>query len=102
MQKGERLSGDLAALQHLWAGSDSALAGLRGAARRLDRIAAEHPLLAEALAALDRAVIEAGEAEDKLARAAEALSHDPAAARPDRDPAVRTARGGAQAPLQGR
>jgi DNA repair protein RecN (Recombination protein N) len=79
MQKGERLSGDLAELQHLWAGSDSALATLRAAARKLDRIAAEHPLLAEALAALDRAVIEAGEAEDKLARAAEALSHDPAA-----------------------
>jgi DNA repair protein RecN (Recombination protein N) len=78
MQKGERLSGDLADLQHLWTGSDSALASLRGAARRLDRIAAEHPLLAEALAALDRAVIEAGEAEDKLARAAEALTHDPA------------------------
>ncbi|MGE3692860.1 MAG: DNA repair protein RecN [Novosphingobium sp.] len=77
MQKGERLSGDLAELQHLWAGSDSALATLRGAARRLDRIASEHPLLAEALAALDRAVIEAGEAEDKLARAAEALTHDP-------------------------
>ena len=79
MQKGERLSGDLAELQHLWAGSDSALASLRSAARRLDRIAQEHPLLGEALAALDRAVIEAGEAEDKLARAAEALSHDPAA-----------------------
>ena len=79
MQKGERLSGDLAELQHLWAGSDSALASLRSAARRLDRIAGEHPLLGEALAALDRAVIEAGEAEDKLARAAEALSHDPAA-----------------------
>ncbi|MFZ5743332.1 MAG: DNA repair protein RecN [Pseudomonadota bacterium] len=78
MQKGERLSGDLAELQHLWAGSDSALAALRGAARRLDRIAPEHPLLAEALAALDRAVIEASEAEDRLARAAEALSHDPA------------------------
>ena len=77
MQKGERLSGDLAELQHLWAGSDSALASLRGAARRLDRIATEHPLLGEALAALDRAVIEAGEAEDKLARAAEALTHDP-------------------------
>jgi DNA repair protein RecN (Recombination protein N) len=77
MQKGERLSVDLAELQHLWSGSDSALANLRGAARRLDRIAAEHPLLGDALASLDRAVIEAGEAEDKLARAAEALSHDP-------------------------
>jgi DNA repair protein RecN (Recombination protein N) len=79
MQKGERLSGDLAELQHLWAGSDSALAGLRSATRRLERIANEHPLLKEALDALDRAVIEAGEAEDKLARAAEALVHDPAA-----------------------
>ena len=79
MQKGERLSGDLAELQHLWTGSDSALATMRSAARRLDRIAAEHPLLAEGLAALDRAVIEAGEAEDKLARAAEALTHDPQA-----------------------
>ncbi|ABD26176.1 DNA replication and repair protein RecN [Novosphingobium aromaticivorans DSM 12444] len=78
MQKGERLSGDLAELQRLWEGSDSALAILRSAARRLDRIASEHPMLAEALEALDRAVIEAGEAEDKLASAAEALAHDPA------------------------
>ena len=78
MQKGERLAGDLGELAHLWTGSDAALAQLRGAARRLDRIAAEHPLLAEALAALDRAVIEAGEAEEHLARAAEALAHDPA------------------------
>ncbi len=46
MQKGERLSGDLEDLRHLWAGSDSALASLRSAARRLDRIASEHPLLA--------------------------------------------------------
>ncbi len=79
MQKGERLSGDLAELQHLWAGSDSALATMRSAARRLDRIAAEHPMLAEALAALDRAVIEAGEAEEWLEKAGEALSHDPLA-----------------------
>jgi len=77
MQKGERLSDDLIALQRLWEGSDSALAGLRAAARRLDRIAGEHPLLAEALASLDRAVIEAGEAEDRIAAAIEALAHDP-------------------------
>ena len=77
MQKGERLSGDLAELQHLWTGSDSALASLRGASRRLDRIAHEHPLLTEAMEALDRAVIEASEAEDRLEKAAEALSHDP-------------------------
>ncbi|NMN04157.1 MULTISPECIES: DNA repair protein RecN [unclassified Novosphingobium] len=77
MQKGEKLSGDLNELQHLWQGSDAPLVQLRSAARRLDRIAGEHPLLAEALEALDRAVIEAGEAEDKLAAAAEALAHDP-------------------------
>ena len=79
MQRGERLSGDLEELRHVWDGSDSPLASLRVAARRLDRIAPEHPLLAEALAALDRAVIEAGEAEAKLEAAAEALVHDPAA-----------------------
>ena len=79
MQKGERLSGDLEDLRHLWEGSDSPLASLRVAARKLDRIAPEHALLAEALAALDRAVIEAGEAEEKLQSAAEALVHDPAA-----------------------
>jgi DNA repair protein RecN (Recombination protein N) len=79
MQKGEKLSGDLEELRHIWEGSDSPLASLRVAARRLDRIAEEHPLLAEALAALDRAVIEAGEAEERLQRAAEALDHDPAA-----------------------
>ncbi len=77
MQKGEKLSGDLEDLRHLWEGSDSPLAALRVAARKLDRIAEQHPLLAEALAALDRAVIEASEAEDKLAKAAEALVHDP-------------------------
>lgn len=79
MQKGEKLSEDLSALQHLWSGSDSALAALRGAARRLDRIAEEHPLLAEALESLDRAVIEASEAEDRIGKAVEALSFDPAA-----------------------
>jgi len=79
MQKGEKLSGDLEDLRAFWDGSDSALAQLRSAARKLDRIAPEHELLADALAALDRAVIEAGEAEEKLAAAGEALQHDPAA-----------------------
>ena len=78
MQKGEKLSGDLEELRHLWDGSDSPLAAMRAAARRLGRIAPEHATLADALASLDRAVIEAGEAEDKLAAAAEALTHDPA------------------------
>ncbi len=77
MQKGEKLAGDLETLRHIWEGSDSPLAALRVAARKLDRIADQHALLAEALAALDRAVIEAGEAEDKLRSAADALLHDP-------------------------
>lgn len=79
MQKGEKLSGDLEELRHLWEGSDSPLANLRVAARKLDRIADQHPLLTEALEALDRAVIEAGEAEEKLEAAAMALVHDPQA-----------------------
>lgn len=79
MQKGERLSGDLEELRHIWDGSDSPLASLRSAARRLDRIAPEHPRLTEALAALDRAVIEAGEAEEHLVAAGHALIHDPEA-----------------------
>jgi DNA repair protein RecN (Recombination protein N) len=78
MQKGEKLSGDLEQLRLLWDGSDAPLAALRAAARRLDRIAGEHPLLADALAALDRAVIEADEAEEKLEEAARALDFDPA------------------------
>ena len=79
MQKGERLSGDLEELRHIWEGSESPLSELRTAARRLDRIAGEHKLLAEALGALDRAILEATEAEEKLEEAAEALVHDPAA-----------------------
>jgi DNA repair protein RecN (Recombination protein N) len=77
MQKGEKLAGDLEELRLVWDGSDAPLARLRSAARKLGRIAPEHALLAEALASLDRAVIEAGEAEEKLQAAAEALTHDP-------------------------
>ncbi|ODU20532.1 MAG: DNA repair protein RecN [Sphingomonas sp. SCN 67-18] len=78
IQRGARVADDLGSVNAHLDGSDGALANLRQAARRLDRIAAEHPLLAEALSALDRAVIEAAEAEDRLARAGEALAHDPA------------------------
>jgi DNA repair protein RecN (Recombination protein N) len=77
MQKGARLSEDMVAVMDAFDGSAGGLAQLRQAARRLDRMAGEHPLLAEALAALDRAVIEASEAEERLDRAAEALRHDP-------------------------
>jgi len=77
MQKGAKLTDDLVAVSDHLDGSDGGLAALRQAARRLDRIAPEHPLLAEALAALDRAVIEASEAEEKLAAANDALRFDP-------------------------
>ncbi len=77
MQKGERIADDLQSVLAAFEGSEGGLTQLRGAARRLDRLGGEHPLLAEALAALDRAVIEASEAEDRLAAAGRALSFDP-------------------------
>ena len=78
MQAGLKAGESLGGLDDLLGGSEGALAQLRQAARRIERGAADHPLLAEALAALDRAVIEAGEAEDRIARAADALAFDPA------------------------
>ena len=65
---------ELAALDQHLQGSAGALANLRQAARRLDRLGPEHPLLAEALSSLDRAVIEAAEAEDKIEHAREAVA----------------------------
>jgi DNA repair protein RecN (Recombination protein N) len=78
MQKGARLGEDIAVAGEQLEGSEGGLALLRQAARRLERIAGEHDLLAEALAALDRALIEASDAEGRLAAAAEALACDPA------------------------
>lgn len=78
MQAGLKAGESLTGLDELLGGSEGALALLRQAARRIERGAADHPLLAEALASLDRAVIEAGEAEDRIARAADALASDPA------------------------
>jgi DNA repair protein RecN (Recombination protein N) len=77
MQAGLKAGEALAGLDELLGGSEGALASLRQAARRIERGAADHPLLAEALASLDRAVVEATEAEDTVARAAEALAFDP-------------------------
>ena len=78
MQAGLKAGESLTGLDEMLGGSDGALAQLRQAARRIERGAADHPLLGEALAALDRAVIEASEAEDRIARAADALAFDPA------------------------
>jgi DNA repair protein RecN (Recombination protein N) len=78
IQAGAKAGELLQGLDELLGGSEGALAQLRQAARRLERGAADHPLLAEALAALDRALIEAHDAEDKIERAAEVLAYDPA------------------------
>jgi DNA repair protein RecN (Recombination protein N) len=78
MQAGVKAGESLSGLDELLGGSDGALSLLRQAARRIERGAADHPLLAEALASLDRALIEAADAEDKIARAVEALAFDPA------------------------
>jgi DNA repair protein RecN (Recombination protein N) len=78
MQKGERITDDLKSVLAAFDGSKSGIAQLRSAARKLDRLAPEHPLLSDALTALDRAVIEASEAEDKLNAATFALTFDPA------------------------
>jgi DNA repair protein RecN (Recombination protein N) len=78
MQAGVKAGESLAGLDELLGGSEGALAQLRQAARRIERGAAEHALLAEALASLDRSLIEAAEAEDRIARAAEAMAFDPA------------------------
>ena len=78
MQAGLKAGESLTGLDELLGGSEGALALLRQAARRIERGAADHPLLGEALASLDRAVIEASEAEDRIARAADALAFDPA------------------------
>ncbi len=78
MQKGARLTDDLQAVSDLLGGKDGGVSTLAQAARRLDRIAAEHPLLEEALARLDAALVEAGEAETSLVAAVQALDADPA------------------------
>jgi DNA repair protein RecN (Recombination protein N) len=78
MQAGLKAGELLTGLDELLGGSDGAIAMLRQAARRIERGAADHPLLADALASLDRSLIEAGEAEERIARAADAMAFDPA------------------------
>src|SRR5689334_18055164 len=78
MQAGLKAGESLTGLDELLSGSEGALAQLRQAARKIERGAVDHPLIAEALAALDRALIEASEAEDRIVRAADAMAFDPA------------------------
>src|SRR5207244_2503834 len=76
MHKGQRLADELVALAAMIDGTDGGLAALRGAARRLDRIAGEHEHLPQAIAALARAGRETAAAAGRQAyvTAAEALS----------------------------
>jgi len=78
MKDAAKVEEDLDGLDPLLSGSDGALSQLRQAARRLERVGEVHNALAEALAAVDRAIIEAAEAEDKVAIARAALVHSPA------------------------
>jgi DNA repair protein RecN (Recombination protein N) len=77
MQKGARLADDIAAIDALLDGPEAGLAQLRQAARKLERISDQHEKLAESLQALDRAIAEASEGEDRLSEAAGALAYDP-------------------------
>ncbi|HEU0045942.1 DNA repair protein RecN [Sphingomonas sp.] len=83
MQRAEKVADDLATVAKHLEGSDGGLARLRQAARVLERIAADHPALADALGAVDRAVIEGAAAEDQLREAARALEFDPRAQEAD-------------------
>ena len=83
MQRAEKIAEDLQAVEALLEGSDGGLSKLRQAARVLERVAGDHPALAEALAAVDRAVIEGAVAEDRLRDAARALQFDPRAQEED-------------------
>lgn len=83
MQRGEKIAGELQAIADLLDGSDGALTRLRQAARILERIADDHSALTESLAALDRALIEGGTAQEKVDEAAEALAFDPQALEAD-------------------
>ncbi|HEX4695468.1 DNA repair protein RecN [Sphingomonas sp.] len=83
MQRAEKIADDMAALDTWLGGSDGGLAQLRQAARALERVADAHPALAEALAAIDRAINEASLAEDGIAAAKTGLMFDPRALEED-------------------
>lgn len=83
MQRAEKIADDLSQIDDKLEGSDGALSSLRQAARVLERIAEDHPALGEALAAVDRAVIEGAVAEEKLRDARAALAYDPSALEDD-------------------
>ncbi|MFA5989063.1 MAG: DNA repair protein RecN [Sphingomonas sp.] len=77
MQRGEKITGDMQTIATVLDGSDGGLARLRQAARVLERLVDDHEALAEALAAVDRAIADTALCQDLVDRAAEALAFDP-------------------------
>jgi DNA repair protein RecN (Recombination protein N) len=77
MQRGEKIAGELDDVRDAVSGANGGLSQLRQAARILDRISEGHGDLSEALAAVDRAIIETSLAEEKLHEAARTLIFDP-------------------------
>jgi DNA repair protein RecN (Recombination protein N) len=77
MMRGEKAMDDLQTVQDTLCGSDGALAQLRSAAKRLERIADVDAQLKSAMQSLDRAVQEVAETEDALGRAQSALQFNP-------------------------
>ena len=76
MQRAEKIADDLNVVEGHLEGAEGGLSKLRQAARVLERIAGDHPALADALAAVDRAVIEGAVAEERLRDAARELQFD--------------------------
>ncbi|MDE0880511.1 MAG: DNA repair protein RecN, partial [Sphingomonas bacterium] len=83
MQRAEKIADDLAQIDDFLDGSDGGLAKLRQAARILERVAPDHEALADALAAIDRAVTEGAVAEERMRDARLALTFDPRALEDD-------------------
>lgn len=83
MQRGEKVAGELQAIAELLEGSEGGLTRLRQAARILERVADQHDALGEALAAIDRALIEGEATQEWIDTAADALAFDPAALEAD-------------------
>ncbi|MCG6884384.1 MAG: DNA repair protein RecN [Silicimonas sp.] len=78
MQASEKIRGDVARA-HEALGPEGAEGLMRDASRRLDDASAQvGEALAEAIAALDRALVELGEAEDGVGRVLDSLAFDPA------------------------
>lgn len=77
MQQGEKLGQALDQIDTLIAGSDGALAQLRQAARRLERIADEDPRLRDTLDALDEALVQGDRMETNLVQVRSGFDSSP-------------------------